>query len=399
MAILNRRGFVSGGAALALASSGAQAQAPAEASPYVIWTQAVARIDVTVADQTIRSAIRVTAPAKRLRLRISNIFGDAPLVVTSVHIGLRSEGARLRPETNQLFTFDGCATVVVPAGASEISDSVPFEVPALAQLLVSIAIVGRVNGVSGHLRPKDMSYLSTSGDHGASDGAEPFNTDLHHGVFIDALIAEEGDNHGTVAFVGDSITDTGSEPLGGYQGWVDFLANDLASHPRYRPLGLANLGISGNRLISERPGAGQSALARFDRDVLSLPGVHTVVLFEGINDIYNTSAVAPALINAHAQLAFRARAAGKRVIGVTCLPTNLDSFTPEREMVRSALNQFIRNSPLYDAVLDFERIMANPLNNLALRSEYDSGDRLHPSAEGYRAMASAVPHALLYPIT
>lgn len=160
---------------------------------------------------------------------------------------------------------------------------------------------------------------------------------------------------------------------------------------------MVNAGISGNRIATQRPGAGVNALARLDRDVLSQAGVHTLIVFEGVNDIYGTPITAAPLIQAHAQLALRARAAGLRVIAGTLLPTRRQGFTPEREGVRAALNDFIRASRLYDHVIDFEAAMRDPADPLALRPAYDSGDRLHPSGEGYRAMAAAVPLSFLWP--
>lgn len=361
-----------------------------------IWAAAMDRLDYPVADRTVRLAIRATADARRVRVRISNAFGTDPLTIASLHVGLRASGASARPGTNRRATFNGGAPIAIPAGGA-ISDAVALPVAANADLLISIAVQGARAVTTGHLRPKDNSYLSASGDHGATEDGGVFATTVPHLLFADALIGEGVPNAGSVAIIGDSITDSGGNPRGSYQGWVDELARRLAREPAARRLGLVNAGISGNRIAAQRPGAGVSALARLDRDILSHAGVHTLIVFEGINDIYGTPITAAPLIQAHAQLALRARLAGLRVIGATLLPTRRQGFTAEREGVRAALNGFIRTSRLYDHVIDFEAAARDPADPLALAPAYDSGDKLHPSGEGYRAMAAAVPLRILYP--
>ncbi|WP_423605296.1 GDSL-type esterase/lipase family protein [Sphingomonas sp. MS122] len=393
--MIGRRSLLAITAAVPVAAV-ARAPSSARPSPFTLWAAAVDRLDYAIADQTIRLALRATASAPTARIRISNAFGSEPLEIVSSYLGHRDSGATVRRGTNRVLAFGGRRSISIPAGASVVSDLVAFRIAAGADLLASIAVRGTPSAVTGHLRPKDWSWLSASGDFGATEDAGAFPTRVPHWFFLDALVGE-GTNAGTVAFLGDSITDSGAEPRGGYQGWVDFLARRVAARSGALPLGLANLGISGNRIAAQRPGAGENALARFDRDIAAHPGVHTLVLFEGINDIYGTPIRAEALIQAHAQLALRAKLRGLRVIGATLLPTRRQGFTAEREGVRAALNRFIRTSSLYDTVIDFDRIGADPSDPLALRPAYDSGDHLHPSPVGYRAMADAVPLDLLYP--
>lgn len=369
---------------------------PSASAPVTIWAAATDRLDFAIVDRTVRLALRATTGAARVRVRVSNAFGTEPLAVASLHIGLRGDGAAVRPGSNRRATFAGRPDIILPAGASAVSDAVPLAVAANADLLVSVAINGAPPAVTGHLRPKDVSYLSAPGDHGAAEAATAFPARAPHWFFVDAVIGEGAPNAGAVAIIGDSITDSGGTPRGGYQGWVDILAQRLAALPPGRRLGLANAGISGNRIAAQRPGAGVNALARLDRDVLSHAGVHTLVIFEGINDIYGTPITAVPLIQAHAQLATRARLRGLRVIGATLLPTRREGFTTERESVRAALNRFIRSSPLYDGVIDFEAALRDPADPLAMAAAFDSGDKLHPGPAGYRAMAAAVPLRLLY---
>ena len=394
--MIDRRLLLLSAAAIPVATA-APTPVASGSSPFTVWAAAIDKLDYAIANQTVRLALRAIAGAPMLRIRISNAFGTEPLEVASSHLGIRDAGAAVRRGTNRELAFGGRRSISIPAGASVVSDRVALPIAAGADLLASIAVRGKPSTVTGHLRPKDWSWLSAPGDFGVTEDADAFPTRVPHWFFVDALIGEGSANAGTVAFLGDSITDSGAEPRGGYQGWVDFLARRVAATPGALPLGLANLGISGNRITAQRPGAGANALARFDRDIAGLPGVHTLVLFEGINDIYGTPIAAAELIQAHAQLALRARLRGLRVIGATLLPTRRQSFTDEREGVRAALNRFIRTSPLYDAVIDFDRIGGDPADPLALRPAYDSGDRLHPGPAGYRAMADAVALDLLYP--
>lgn len=371
-------------------------EAKASPLPYTIWAAASDRLDFPVADCTVRLALRVTAGAGAVRVRLSNVFGTMPLAIVSLHVGHRATAAELRPGSNRRAAFTGEAGITIPAGGSAISDPVPVSVAANADLLVSIAVRGSPGTATGHLRPKDNSYLAPF-DRGADEGAAAFVQTVPHWLFAEAVIAEGVANAGSVAVIGDSITDSGGSPRGSYLGWVDELARRLARELAGQRLGLVNLGISGNRIAAERPGSGASALARLDRDGLSHAGVHSLIVFEGINDIYGTPVTAGPLIQAHAQVALRARMAGLRVIGATLLPTRRQGFTTEREGVRTALNRFIRTSDLYDHVIDFEAATRDPVDPLALAPPFDSGDRLHPSAAGYRAMAAAVPLSILFP--
>lgn len=383
-------------AASALAATRVLAGPGIAERPTTIWATATDRIDYPVADRTVRLAVRATTDARLLRVRVTNAFGTEPLVVSSLHIGRRQVGPTVRAGTNRAAPFNGQPSITIPIGASAFSDAVPLPIGANEDLLISVAIAGAPPVVTGHLRPKDDSYLSGPGDHGGEETGTSFGTVAPHWFFADALVGSGIANAGSVAIIGDSITDSGGSPRGGYQGWVDELARRVAMLPQPRRLGFVNAAISGNRIASQRPGGGVNAMARLDRDVLSHAGVHTLIVYEGINDIYGSPITAGPLIQAHAQLAARARLAGLRVIGATLLPTRRQGFTAERESVRAALNAFIRTSPVYDGVIDFEAALRDPADPLVMAKDY-YGDGLHPSAAGYRAMAAAVPLKLLYP--
>jgi len=391
--LLNRRG-VAGliGATSAFLATGvaARARKPAMA-PLTIWATGVDALDYQVSDQTVRVAVRVTHEARKLRIRLSNAFGTAPLDIASVYIGRRSDGANIIPGTNRPLTFNGRKTVSIPAGASELSDACDLSVASRQQLLISVAVKGTPPVVTGHLRPKDNSFLSKAGDFCAEESGTAFPDVVPHWFFVDAVIAEDTPNVGTICVIGDSITDSGSEPIGHYGGWLDVVLDRMAAQTSSTWPSLANVAIAGNQLAGQRHGSGPSAVSRMARDVLSRHGVHTLIIFEGINDIYEANIREDDLIQAYQQIVLQAKMAGLRVMAITLLPTKLAKYTEERETVRLNLNKFIRTNKLIDHVIDFESVMTQKHNVFALPPEYDSGDGLHPNSAGYSALAQAVP--------
>ena len=200
-------------------------------------------------------------------------------------------------------------------------------------------------------------------------------------------------NAGVIAAFGDSITDGAVSSVDTNNRWPDHLARRLAAQKGGRPMAVINQGISGNRLLGD--GAGVSALARFDRDVLMQTGVTHVVIMEGINDIgiarTNPSPTAEDLIAGHKQLIARAKARGLKVYGATLTPFEGAAYwTAEGEAKRQALNEWIRTSKAYDAVIDFDKVTRDPAAPTKFLPAYDSGDHLHPGDAGYKAMGEAV---------
>ncbi|MGI5150028.1 SGNH/GDSL hydrolase family protein [Plantactinospora sp. CA-294935] len=399
---VGRRAFLSGvgvaavGAQLATSRPAAAVVTPPTHRPVTIWGTSPDALPYPIADQTVRVTVRATIGARRLRVRLSNAFGTAPLPVGSAYLGRRSAGAALVPGTNKALTFGGSTAITVPPGAEVISDPVPLLIGPGDDLAISVYTPGRFEQVTGHLRPKDFSFLSPPGDAGADESGAAFHTPVEHWFWVDAVIGEGEPSAGTIVALGDSITDSGSLPRGGYQGWCDFLAERIAATlpPPRRPA-ILNAGISGNRLITERPGAGVTAQARLDRDVLSHAGVRTVIVLEGINDIYGSTVTSADLIAAHRQIAYRAAARGLRVIAGTVLPSHRGAYTEQRERVRTELNAYLRSGADHDGVIDFDAALRDPEDPTSLLPEYDSGDHTHPSPAGYRAMADAVELRLL----
>jgi lysophospholipase L1-like esterase len=357
-------------------------------------------------NQTIRQVVRVSIGGRRVRIRVSNAYGDRPLAVTAAHVALRKIGASIRPDTDRPVTFGGQPSISIPAGALALSDPVDLAVPMLADLAVSLYLAGDPGPATWHWGARATSYLSAEGDFCSAANmpdARTFQTWLWlAGVDVDAPAGSAA----VVAF-GDSITDGDKSTPDANHRWPDVLAERLLGVHGPGKLAVVNQGLAGNRVLTNGtgvygPSSSPNALARFDRDVLALPGVETVIILEGINDIYTATAAwggsngmtAQDLIGGLKQLAARARERGLRVIGCTITPTggpNQDASAPSAgEAMRQAVNQWIRTAREFDAVLDFDEVVRDPGNPARLRPLYDSGDHTHPSDAGYKAMGEAI---------
>jgi len=358
-------------------------------------------------NQTLRLMVRTSVGGHRVRVRVSNAFGGSPLVIGEAHIAIRAGGSAIVAQSDRALTFSGSGTITIPTGALVLSDPVRLDVPPFADLAVSIYLPGDTGPATWHWEPIQTSYVSPPGDFAGSGDLPPSKMTTLHWFFlsgVDVLAAEE-----TMAVVtlGDSITDGELLTPDSNDRWPDFLAKRLQAW-RGDAKGVLNQGISGNQVLNDL--YGQSALARFDRDVLGQAGVSHVVVLEGINDIGIPGYIAGALagippqpsastddiIAGHRQLITRAHERGLRIFGGTLTPwIGSRAFypgygTPEGEIMRQAINAWIRTSGEYDAVIDFDAAVRDPEHPERFLPAYDGGDHLHPSAAGYKAMADAI---------
>ncbi|MET9274319.1 SGNH/GDSL hydrolase family protein [Kribbella sp. NPDC003557] len=346
----------------------------------------------TLSDMTVRNVLRTSVGGKDLRIRISNANGDQPLVSDSVYVGRQDSGASVVPGSSRRLTFGGSTTVTIPPGAMAISDPLPGAVPALTKLTVSLHVVGTTGVITAHNRAMQHSYKSTSGDHAADESATAYQTESSAWFFLNAAIVEASQPVETVATLGDSITSSVGTTIDTDQRWPDILAARYAQLPEPRRLAISNEGVSGNRVlggVAKAGSAGASALARLDKDVLTKPGVRTVLVLEGINDIY-AGATTEQLIAGYRQLITRVHASGRCIVGGTLTPMGSSFvYTPEKEAIRQAVNTFIRTSGEFDAVADFDAATRDPADPTRLAAPYDGGDGLHPNNAGNQAMGEA----------
>jgi lysophospholipase L1-like esterase len=361
------------------------------------------------ADQTLRQVVHLSTGGRSVRVRLSNEFGKQPLVIGEARVGRGAGGAAVVPSSDRRLTFGGRASLTVPPGVPVVSDPVPLVVGADTDLVISLYLPVSTPATTVHAFPFQDGYVA-AGNVTREPTITPTGV-LGKWHFLTGVSVSGGGS--TVVAFGDSITDGAETTRGANRRWPDVLARRL--HGR---LGVVNAGISGNRLLHDpNPPAGhpaegfaeyfgQSALRRFDRDVLAQPGVRTVVVLLGVNDLGHPGTVAPVseavtaedIINAHRLLIARAHAAGLRIIGGTITPFKGDTFgfySPEHEAARQAVNRWIRTSGEYDGVVDFDGTLRDPADPERLLATYDSGDHLHPNDAGMSAMANAIPLHLL----
>jgi lysophospholipase L1-like esterase len=332
---------------------------------------------------------------------LSNVFGTAPLEIGAAHIGLRQAEATLAGTAKPL-TFSGSAAATILPGAVLLSDAVDLTVPPLADLTIDLFIPGEVGtGLSPatiHQGASQTNYVSPPGNH-SGVATMPVSARTTSWFLLARVEVAAPAGTGAVVAFGDSITDGARSTADMNARWPDHLARRFSAR-RGTQVAVLNAGISGNRVLGD--GAGVSALARFDKDVLMQTGVTHVVIMEGINDIgiarSNPGPSAADLIAGHTQLIERARARGLRVYGATLTPFEGAAYwTPEGEAKRQALNQWIRTSGAYDGVIDFDMVTRDPAAPTKFLPAYDSGDHLHPGDAGYKAMGDAVDLALFGP--
>jgi lysophospholipase L1-like esterase len=355
-------------------------------------------VDLTTTDirnATVRQLVRVSVQGTRLRLRFSNEQGTEPLTLGAVHIGLAGADGAVVAGTDHAVTFAGQQGIVIPASAPALSDPIELPTQALDRLCISVLLPGPLA-----LRGPRTLFQYVAGPPGDFTSADtlPGVRLLRVPVLVSLVESQPRSPTPVLVALGDSITEGIASTANAFHGWPDRLAERLASHH----WAVVNAGISGNRLL--RYGAGPSVLARFDRDVLSVPGVRAVILLEGINDIGRglgapnsaEPVTAAALEAADLQVIARAHEHGIRVIGATLTPYQGASYASlPGESVREALNTWIRTSGAFDAVIDFAPVVADPGNPLTFNKAYNDGDHLHPNDAGYQAMADAVNLAVL----
>jgi len=346
----------------------------------------------TLNDMTVRNVVRTSVGGRDLRIRVSNANGDQPLVTDSVYVGRQEAGASVVPGSSRRLTFGGKTSVAIPPGAMAISDPLAGPVPARTSLTVSLHVVGTTGVITAHNRAMQHSYKSTSGDHAADESATAYQTESSAWYFVNAAIVTAPQQVETVATLGDSITSSVGTTIDTNRRWPDVLADRYGQLPEHRRLAISNEGISGNRVlggVAKAGSAGASALARLDKDVLTKPGVRTVLVLEGINDIY-AGATADELIDGYRQLIARTHASGRCIVGGTLTPVGGSFvYTPEKEAARQAVNQFIRTSHEFDGFVDFDAATRDPADPSRLQAAYDGGDGLHPNDAGNHAMGNA----------
>jgi lysophospholipase L1-like esterase len=349
-----------------------------------------------LANVTLRQLVRVSVAGKQIRLRFSNESSAAPLPLGAVHVAEAGPDGSILPGTDHAVSFDGKAGIIIPASAPLLSDPVAMPVKALERLLISIHFPGPVPR-GGHAL---FQYVTlTPGDNTSAPALPGAELARATALVSEVDVNTDGPTDVIVA-LGDSITEGALSTANAFRGWPDRLAERLVA--ARKNWAVFNAGIGGNRLL--RYGTGPSALARMDRDVLSVPGVKAIILLEGINDIGRgfaatgrTEAVtAEALEAADKQIIARAHEKGIKVYGALLTPYQGAAYaSPAGEAVREALNNWIKTSAAFDGVIDFATPVADPANPLTFGPGYNDKDHLHPNDAGYQVLANSIDLGLV----
>jgi lysophospholipase L1-like esterase len=341
--------------------------------------------------RTVREVVHLSVGGMRVRVRLSNAYGAGSLTIGAARVGLRSTGASIAEGSDRVLTFNGSESTTIPAGALAISDPVGLRVSAGADLAVSIYVSGNELTATEHSLGLQTTYISAEGDF---CGADPFPTaSTSESFYFLTGVEVDAANASAIVTLGDSITDGLHSTTDANQRWPDHLAERLRLRKSSSKVAVLNAGISGNRILHDTEGT--NALARLDRDALVQSGARYLIVLEGINDIgFPESVSADEIIAGHLQVIARAHAMGLKVYGGTLTPFKAFLpgiyYTSDSEVKRQAVNLWIRTSKAYDAVIDFDKAIREPSDPETMRSDYDSGDHLHPNDAGYRAMADAV---------
>jgi lysophospholipase L1-like esterase len=354
--------------------------------------------------------VRISAGGERIRIRFTNEYGTQPLVIGAVRVALATEKGAIRAGSERAVLFSGQTSVAIPAAAPFVSDPIELPVKALSSLSISIYLPGQTGQCTCHQTGLQHAFVSDSGDF-TTKSFQPKDT-LEVRAFISGVEVESTRATRAVVILGDSISDGIGSTVDANHRWPDLLANRLEEKGGVA-WGVVNMGISGNRVLAD--GAGQSALARFDRDVLATPGVKAVIVFEGVNDLgisyghpqgplaeaFKTMApphqvTSESMIAGYRQLIMRAHAHGLKVIGATITPYGgAMYYSPEGEAVRQAINTWIRTGKELDGVLDFDAAIRDPGKPSQIKEGFHMGDYLHGSDAGYAAMSAAIDLSLL----
>ena len=370
-------------------------------APATSWPVMEGFPDSTIAlkDQTLRQVVRLTLGGDQLRVRLSNTFGDAPVIIGDAQVALRDSKSTTVADSALPITFAGNTSVSIPPGALVLSDPIPMTVEPLQELAVSLYFPEELTASTVHPFALQTNYISEPGDHAAAN-VFPVASTTESSAYLTGIDVAATSESSAIVTLGDSITDGFGSTSGVYGTWPDALANRLVVAGL--PHAVLNEGIGGNRLLSDPPAdfglaMGENALARFDRDVLGQAGVKYLIVYMGINDIgmgmFDPSQVRTSveLISALNQVIERAHERGITVIGGTITPyEGADYYSPDGEATRQEVNAWIRTSGAFDQVVDFDAAVQDPAQPSRIRTEFDPGDALHINDAGYIAMAEAI---------
>jgi lysophospholipase L1-like esterase len=367
------------------------------------------------ADTTLRQIVHTTLPNDPanplVRVEFTNVFGTEPLTLGEVHVALADPKTGATTGDISLLsanglTFSGQTSVTLPPGAEIVSDPIALKLPAGADLVVTLFLPAqKISTATFHWLSFQTNFYAPGNVVSQRSLAMPptHARKCNTWFFLKSVDVEAAPTTSAIVAFGDSITDGAASTANLNRRWPDVLADRLRANPATRNLAVVNEGIGGNRILHDT--WGPSALARFDHDALSVPGVSAIIVLEGINDIgvgYGPGAhetpTTEQLIAGLTQLAERAHTHNLKIFAATVTPYGgAGYYSAAGEQVRQALNDWIRSTPIYDGIVDFDKVTQNPADPAKINPAFDSGDHLHPNNAGLRAMGDAIPLAFFTP--
>ncbi len=350
-------------------------------------------------NQTVRMVVHSSVGGSALRVRLSNAYGTRPVLIGKVDVASHQTGPVTVANTDHMVTFNGRKSVMIPVGQEVVSDPVQMSVRDEQDLVVSVFLPKATGPTTWHFEAESTTYTSTPGDWTAEAGGSPYQTEIPSWFYLDGIDVMRRPLKGTVLAFGDSITDGHFSTIDANGRWPDWLARRISPGQQFSVL---DEGIGGNRVLTDSPTAGESALHRFHRDMLNQIGVSDVIFLEGINDIGVGNTTGPyvsadQLAAGMKKIIAEAHARDLKVFGGTVTPfQGAAYYTAAGEAEREAVNKWIRTSGAFDGVIDFDAAVRDPNHPLRLNPLYDTGGgHLHPNDLGYKAMADAINLSLL----
>jgi lysophospholipase L1-like esterase len=358
---------------------------------------------VALSNRTVRTVAHVSLGGIFIRVRLSNEFGDKPLVIGAAHVALASgPDAAAQPGTDQPALFGGRPGITIPVGAHVFSDPVRMTVPAMSDVAVSVYFPEQVEGeVTSHYFAMQPAFVAPGDQTSAPTlaGATPNENAL---VVLTGLAVSASRSTKVAVALGDAVTCGYGSTMGANRRWPDLLAARLVDRKDGPPIGVVNACIGGNRLLHDF--FGPNALARFDRDVLSQPAVGYLIVLLGIDDfglpggrgMPEEEVSADDVIAGYRQIIERAHTHGIKVFLATIppfgpIPGRPGFYSDASEGKRNAVNQWMRaNVKQYEGLIDFDQALRDSKTRIRLAPQFDSGDHLDPNDAGYGAMVNAI---------
>jgi lysophospholipase L1-like esterase len=343
-------------------------------------------VPVQFSNQTYRLIAFTTLGGSRVRVKIDNASATSPLNISEVHLALRDSEGGIKVGTDRVLRFKDNRHVTLQPGEQIWSDPVTLIVAKHTDVAVSMYLPGTFTATAFHPTGLKTSYLSKAGNYAASTTMPASTTTPNTTMvfFVSQIQVQANQSTRAIVALGDSITDGACSDVDANGGWPEQLSKRLGA----APIAVINAGIGSNRFTAS-DGAGLRGLQRLP-ELLKRTNVKWLIVLEGVNDISYEHITPNDLIAAYKTVIEQAHAANIKVFGVPILPFgNSRKDVDNNDQTRVAVNAWIRTSSLFDNVIDFEPLLADPADPSSIRTELTC-DHVHPNQAGYQTMASAI---------